>query len=199
MKHCITLFVICTFFCANQSSYAQTLPAGFSSSTIGSGWTQPVGAAFNKAGTKLFVWEKAGKVYVCNWNATSLTYVKQATPVLDISPEVGDWRDHGMLGFAIDPNFDTNGLIYVLYVVDRHYLMFFGTPSYSATTNDYLSATIGRITRYKTITSSGNLVADLTTRFILLGESKSTGFPVLHESHGVGSLVFAADGTLLAS
>ena len=206
MKFCFTLkclnpFVIglCILFGLNGPVSAQTLPPGFSMTTIGSGWSEPVGTAFNKAGTKLFVWQKNGLVYVCNWNATTQTYVKQATPVLDISPEVGDWRDHGMLGFTIDPNFDTNGLIYVLYVVDRHYLMFFGTGSYSATINDYLSATIGRVTRYKTITSSSNLIADLTTRAILIGESKSTGIPILHESHGVGSLAFAADGTLLVS
>ncbi len=199
MKHCFTLIIFGLVSLSTDSLNAQSLPTGFSTSTVGSGWAQPVGASFNKAGTKLFVWEKGGRVYVCSWNATTQLYVKQTTPVLDISPEVGDWRDHGMLGFAIDPNFDVNGLIYVLYVVDRHYLMNFGTGSYSATTNDYLSATIGRVTRYKTVNSAGNLVADPNTRTILLGETKSTGIPILHESHGIGSLVFAADGTLLIS
>jgi len=204
MKHCFTLKCIKPFFtgigimlCAAMS--AQTVPSGFSMTTIGSGWSEPVGTAFNKAGTKLFVWEKGGRVYVCNWNASTQVYTKQSTPVLDISPEVGNWRDHGMLGFAIDPNYDVNGLIYVLYVVDRHHLLYYGTGSYNAATNEYLAATIGRVTRYKTVTSGGNLVADLTTRTILIGESKSTGIPILHESHGIGSLVFASDGTLLVS
>ena len=129
------------------SVHAQTFPGGFSTVTIGSGWSEPVGTAFNKTGTKLFVWEKGGKVYVCNLSGG--VYVKQATPVLDISAEVGNWRDHGMLGLALDPNYETNGLIYLLYVVDRHHLIYYGTGSYSASTNDYLSATIGRITRYR--------------------------------------------------
>lgn len=30
-------------------------------------------------------------------------------------------------------------------------------------------------------------------------KTKSTGFPILYESHGIGALAFAADGTLLAS
>lgn len=203
MKYCFTLKLVflvlisALFLAGPVSVHAQTFPAGFSTVTIGSGWSEPVGTAFNKTGTKLFVWEKGGKVYVCNLSGG--VYVKQTTPVLDISAEVGNWRDHGLLGFALDPNYETNGLIYLLYVVDRHHLMFYGTGSYSATTNDYLSATIGRITRYKTISSGGNIVADLTTRFILLGESKTTGIPILHESHGIGSLAFAADGTLLAS
>lgn len=176
---------------------AQTLPPGFSYTDVASGWTEPVGAITNSTGTKLFVWEKGGKVFVCNWNGSS--YVKQATAVLDISPEVGNWRDHGLLGFALDPNFETNGLIYLLYVVDRHYLMKFGTGQYNANTNDYNKATIGRLTRYATTTSGGNLVAVAATRTILLGETKKTGIPILYESHGVGSLAFAADGTLLVS
>ncbi len=199
MKHLLLAAVL--FYSTGIATLnAQTFSdANFSASNIGSGWSEPCGAVFNKTGTKLFVWEKGGKVYVCNWNTTSQTYVKQSTVVLDISPEVGNWRDHGLLGFVLDPNFDVNGYIYLLYVVDRHHLIYYGTGSYSSTTNDYYKATIGRITRYKVITSGGNQVADLTTRTILLGESKSTGFPILHESHGIGSLAFAADGTLLAS
>jgi glucose/arabinose dehydrogenase len=178
---------------------AQTFPTGFSTVNIASGWVSPVGTAFNKDGTKLFVWEKSGKVYVCKWNTSTLVYDKQATPVLNISHEVGDWRDFGMLGFAIDPDFDVNGLIYVMYVVDRHHLMNFGTGAYNYTTNEYYKATIGRISRYRLISSGANLVADTLTRTVLLGETRSTGFPILHESHGIGSLAFAADGTLLAS
>ena len=68
---------------------------------------------------------------------------------------------------------------------------------YNAATNEYFNATIGRVTRYTTTTSGSNLVAVASSRKILLGESKSTGIPILHESHGVGGLVFAADGTLL--
>ena len=37
------------------------------------------------------------------------------------------------------------------------------------------------------------------SRTILIGESPSTGIPVVHESHVIGSLAFAADGTLLVS
>lgn len=181
-------------------SYAQpTFITGFSKTLVGSGWSEPVGTAFTKDGTKMFVYQKGGQVYVCNWNSSTKTYVKQSTAVLNIGPEVGNWRDHGMLGFALDPNYQTNGLFYVLYVVDRHYLINFGTGSYSSTTDDYFKATIGRITRYRTITSGGNLIADVSSRTILLGESKTTGIPILHESHGIGALAFATDGTLLAS
>lgn len=192
------LILIVCVVCFSQIAMAQTLPAGFSFSDI-TGWTTPIGTTFNNDGTKMFVWEKAGKVFVCNWNNGTNTYDKQATAVIDISPEVGNWRDHGLLGFALDPNFDVNGLIYLSYVVDRHHLLNFGTGSYNANTNTYYAATIGRITRYQTTTTLGNLVVVPASRTILVGETKTTGIPILYESHGVGSLAFAADGTLLVS
>jgi len=192
-------FICALFLLARLSTSAQSLPSGFYSADVASGWDEPVGAAFSKDGKKLFVWEKGGKLYVCNWNNITAVYDKQPSPVLDISPEVGNWRDFGMLGFALDPDFDINGLFYVMYVVDRHHLMKFGTPAYDYSTNEYFAATIGRITRYKTNTVGSDLLADTLTRLVLLGETKSTGIPILHESHGIGSLAFAADGTLLAS
>ncbi len=192
------LFAGGIFLFFNSSSFCQSFPSGFSSTTISSGWSEPIGTAFTPDGQKLFVWEKSGKVFVCNRDGSG-NYVKQSTPVIDISPEVGNWRDYGLLGFALDPQFAANGLIYLLYVVDRHYLMNFGTASYNPNTNDYFKATIGRLTRYKTITSGGNLTTDYSTRTILIGETKKTGIPILHESHGMGTLAFVADGTLLVS
>ena len=165
----------------------------FSVSTIVSGLTEPVGVAFSKDAEKLFVWEKAGLLYVCNKSGSS--YVKQATPVIDLTAEVLNWRDHGLMGFALDPNFATNGYIYLLYIVDRRFLM----NDNSIVADEGHRATIARLTKYRTITSGSNLVADLSTRTILIGESPSTGIPVVHESHVIGSLAFAADGTLLVS
>lgn len=205
MRKCFTLRSIrialigCMLFFVQLNSSAQTFPTGFFASDIASGWNEPVGASFNKDGKKLFVWEKGGRLFVCNWDSVALQYVKQPTAVLDISPEVGNWRDFGMLGFALDPHFDINGLIYVMYVVDRHHLMNFGTAAYDYSTNQYYAATIGRITRYKTNVVGTDLLADTLTRAVLLGETRQTGIPILHESHGIGSLAFAADGTLLAS
>lgn len=195
-KNLSLLFVSLILFFSVSS---QTLPDGFSLSNVGSGWTEPVGTAFNATGSRLFVWEKRGRVYVCNWNSGTNTYVKQTTPVLNIGDEVGNWRDHGMLGFALDPNYDVNGYIYVMYVVDRYHLLNSSLPGYNSNSNSYFAATIGRITRYQTAVSGGNLLAIPGSRTILLGETKSTGIPVLHESHGVGTLTFAADGTLLAT
>lgn len=171
---------------------AQTLPANFSQSTLAGGtFNQPVGVCWDANGRQ-YVWEKGGRVWIVE-NGTRL-----AQPLIDISEEVGNWRDHGYLGFALDPDFLSNGRIYMMYTVDRHHLMNYGTGSYSASTNEYYAATIMRITRY---TATGPLfnTVDYGSRYVLLGETLSTGIVLLHESHSTGSLAFGTDGTLMAS
>lgn len=199
MKKFYSLICFSYFF---GVSFGQTLPTGFFMSDVSSGatWNAPVGALFTPDGQRFFVWEKDGRVYVCNRQGSG-NYTKQSQAVIDIAHEVGGWRDFGLLGFALDPNFASNGYIYLLYVVDRHHLMTDGLASngYNTSTNQYSNATIGRVTRYTTTVTGGNLLAIPSSRKVLVGESKSTGMPILHESHGIGGLVFAPDGTLLIS
>lgn len=189
-------------FIGSASLEAQTfISPQFSISYLSAGYGVPMGLTFTSDGSKVFVWEKSGKVHVSNWNNSTKTYDLQTALALDISEEVGDWGDYGLLGLALDPNFSTNGYIYLLYVVDRHHLLYFGTGQYNPASNLYNNATIGRITRYTTLVNgSQETMANPAGRLVLLGETKSTGIPILHDSHGgVGSLVFADDGTLLAS
>jgi glucose/arabinose dehydrogenase len=154
-----------------------------------------MGLVFSPDGKQQFVWEKGGKVWVSTWNGSQ--YVRQNTPALDISEEVGDWRDFGLSSFCLDPNFSQNGRIYLYYMVDRHHLMKFGTSAYNASTNEYYNATISRVTRYQLTTTNGLVSTVATSRQVLLGETKSTGIPLLHESHAGGSLAFGQDGSLL--
>ncbi|TGE17331.1 InlB B-repeat-containing protein [Hymenobacter elongatus] len=170
---------------------AQAPPSGFTSAVVSANWNEAVGLTFTKTGSKMFVWERPGTVWVVEGGQRRL--------LLDISPEVGAWADHGLLGFTLDPNFDTNGYIYLLYVVDRHHLLNFGTPAYSATTNDYSTATIGRLTRYTATNPTGNCTVAASSRNILLGATKSTGIPSTFRGHVTNSLVFGSDGTLLVS
>ncbi len=48
--------------------FAQIPPGNFSSVTVSSNWTQAVGLTFSKNGNQMFVWEKAGKVWVVENN-----------------------------------------------------------------------------------------------------------------------------------
>ncbi|MBL7985970.1 MAG: PQQ-dependent sugar dehydrogenase, partial [Flavobacteriales bacterium] len=172
-------------------AHAQSVPPGFNNALVMGGWQEPVGFTFDANG-RWYVWEKRGIVWIVE------NGVRRAQPLIDISQEVGNWRDHGCLGFALDPAFLSNGRIYLMYTVDRHHLMNFGTGSYNANTDQYFDATIMRITRYTAIGPSFNTV-DPASRSILLGETRKTGVPLLHESHSTGQLVFGRDGTLLAS
>ena len=188
-----TLFLL-IFFSITESMLFAQLPAGFTSSILQNGYTAPMGLVFTNNGNSMWTWEKSGKVYVSKWNGT--TYVKQATPVLDISDEVGDWRDFGLFSFCPDPAFETNGLVYLYYVVDRYYLLNAGTPQYNPAINDYFKASIGRVTRYR-LNQGATVTTDYSSRKILVGESITTGIPLLYDSHMGGTLVFGRDGTLL--
>jgi glucose/arabinose dehydrogenase len=171
---------------------AASLPAGFVEEQIGGTWNEAVGLTFASDG-RMYVWERGGRVWIVE------NGVKSTAPFLDIRDEVAGYRDFGLLGFALHPDFYNNGHVYLLYIVDRHHLLHFGTPSYSASSNQYFQATIGRITRYTARASDGRRSADPASRRVLLGETRSTGFPILHESHGIGTILVGTDGTLLAS
>ncbi|MBL8729294.1 MAG: PQQ-dependent sugar dehydrogenase, partial [Planctomycetes bacterium] len=152
----------------------------------------PVGFAFH-GNDLMFVWERGGVVRVVDHGSLL------PTPLLDIHEEVGGWRDFGMLGFALDPEFASNGYYYVHYVVDRHHLMHFGTPSYSPTTDEYFAASITRVTRFTADANTGFTTTVPGSRHVLLGESPGTSAVITHESHGACQLLFGRDGTLLVA
>lgn len=189
----VVVFIWITSLILCFSAFSQNLPANFQAQLVSNSWTNLEGFRFDNTG-QMYVWEKAGKVWVVDTNG-----VKLANPLIDISEEVGDWRDHGLNGFALDPNFRVNGYFYLYYTVDRHYLMNFGTASYNPATNQYFSATISRVTRYQASASTNFTTLVPNSRLILIGETKKTGIPVVHESHSGGQLVFGTDGSLLVS
>lgn len=167
-------------------------PADFFQEEVGD-FTLPVGVEFDSRGYS-YVWEKGGKVWVLDSNDMRLPQ-----PLIDLSAEVASWRDHGLLGFALDPDFLFNGYFYCLYTVDRHHLYHYGTPSYSPDSSITNQATIGRITRFTANPASDFTQAPYSSRNVLLGKSVETGIPIPNNLHGIGSLAFGDDGSLLAS
>jgi PKD repeat protein/glucose/arabinose dehydrogenase len=178
---------------AGLAGPARALPPGFTLEAIGSNWNEAVGMTFAADG-RMYVWERGGRIWHVDANGQ-----KSAQPVLDISEEVGGWRDYGLLGVALHENFLNNGYVYLLYVVDRHHLLYFGTEDYFPGDDWYFAATIGRITRYRLESSTNFMTTDYSSRKVLLGATAEDGIPILHQSHGTGALVFGTDGTLLAS
>jgi glucose/arabinose dehydrogenase len=187
------LFTLLFFNTCYLSTKAQ-LPNGFVDETVSTEWNISVGLTFDANG-RMYVWEKGGKVFIVENGQ------KQPNPLIDISEEVLNFNDHGLNGFALDPNFLSNGYIYLLYAAKRYYVQNFGTNNYNKNTNDEepFKTTIGRLVRYKANISDGFRSVDYQSRKILIGETLSTGIPILVDNHGVGSLVFGEDGTLLLS
>ena len=184
----VTLYLV---FCTLLANAQLVKP--FTEEEVGSGWSNPVLITFDENG-RGYVVERHGLVWLLDQEGN-----KSLEPFIDIREEVAMFGDHGLLGFAVDPLFNTNHHVYLLYVVDRHHLLFHGTPDYDPNTTIIEQATIGRVTRYTADESTGYTTVDPDSRKVLVGATIDSGFPVLMASHGVGSLEFGTDGTLLAS
>lgn len=177
-----------------SKAFSQTVPPMFVDELVNNSWDQVEGFVFD-ANKNMYVYEKNGAVWRVDSNG-----VKEASPLINLREEVGGWRDHGLNGFALDPNFNVNGYIYLAYTVDRHHLLYFGTPQYNANTDLYFNATIIRVTRYQVDVANNNYNSIVPgSRFVLIGATKKTGIPLMHESHSGGQIVFGDDGTLLVS
>ncbi len=128
------------------------------------------------------------------------TGVLLPNPLIDISEEVVGDGDHGLVSIALDPNFENNGYFYLLYSVDRHHLLHFGTSNYDASITIEKQATIGRITRFQADRTTNFTTTLSDSRKVLVGKDiADLSFPILMSSHGLGSLIFGEDGTLMAS
>jgi glucose/arabinose dehydrogenase len=191
----IAFFYLLMLMPANNI-YAQ-LPPNFVSTKVQDGYNEPMGVVFSSSGNLMFVWDRIGHVYVSKWDGNS--YVRQSASVVNLIDEIGYWGDFGLMSICLDPDFDQNGLIYLYYIVDRHHLLYFGTPQYNTAIDEYFNATIGRVTRYQLNLTAPVILADVASRKILIGETKNTGIPLTYKSHMGGTLVFGRDNTLLLS
>ena len=191
MKYFFKIVLLLIFF--QSDSLKAQLPDGFYDEIIITNFDQHVGIVFDELG-RGYTWRRTGEVFMLDTNNLLLP-----DPIIDLSEEVASWWDMGMLGFALDPKFMDNGKVYLYYVMDRHHLLYFGTPEYDPNLTTKDKATIGRVTRYTLDKSNGFKSVVPNSRKILLGATKETGFPLLFKTHGTGSLAFGTDGTLLAS
>ncbi|MBC8046608.1 MAG: PQQ-dependent sugar dehydrogenase, partial [Fimbriimonadaceae bacterium] len=189
MKHFSHSFIFAIFLFPSLKSHAQ-LPDHFVDQVILGGLNEVIGVDFDTTG-RMYIWEKGGIVRI--YENDSLL----SDPLIDISEETGNFGDHGLLGFAIHPDFYANGYFYLYYTVDRHYLLNYGKVTYSPTSNDYYNATICRLTRYTADASTNFTTVIPGSRTILIGSTKKNGVAIMHDSHAGSPLIFATDKTLL--
>jgi glucose/arabinose dehydrogenase/PKD repeat protein len=162
----------------------------FDEQPIVSGLTLPTTAAWSSDG-RMFVAEKSGIVKVLVPGASI------ATPILDLRTEVYDRDDRGLLGLALDTDFEHNGYMYLLYAHDLDPLF-----------PDQQGAAVARLARVHV--DNANVVSDST---LLLGSEDgcvSETFPGVeyeaandldclpaeNPSHSIGTVLSAPDGTL---
>ena len=146
-----------------------------------------VGLAFAPDG-RMFVWQKDGVVRVIK-NGVLLP-----APFIDLSAKVNTSDDRGFWGLAFDPNFSSNGFVYMSYTFEEG-----GNP------NDKGPKT-ARLTRV-TANPANPDVALAGSETVILGSvgsppcsSHPAGSDCLAAdsgSHTLGNLVFLPDGTLL--
>ncbi|MCC5623034.1 Calx-beta domain-containing protein, partial [Nostoc sp. CHAB 5715] len=88
----------------------------FALETVASGLNQPTAFDWTSDGKRMFIAQKNGVVRVLN-NGTLLS-----TPFIDISGQVNDTRDRGLLGIAVHPDFgkatNPKNFVYLLYTYD---------------------------------------------------------------------------------
>ncbi len=168
---------------------AATLPTGFQQTIVFSGLTQPTAVRFARDG-RVFIAEKSGIIKVFDT-------LSSTTPTIfaDLTTEVDDYWDRGLLGLELHPNFPDTPYVYVLYSYDFDPVTGAGPPAWNdncpnppgATTNG--CTILGRLSR---LTANGNHMTG--TEQVLL-ESWGQQF----QSHSIGDLHFGADGALYIS
>ncbi len=101
------MLVVTLLIGGSAAAHASVLPTGFGETTIASGADAPTAVAWAPDG-RMFLAQKGGVVLVRDPDGTVKT-------LLDISGEVNDFVDRGLIGIAVDKDFATNGYLYLLY------------------------------------------------------------------------------------
>lgn len=87
------------------------VPSGFTSDLVAGGLPFATSIAFSRDG-RLFIALKSGVVRVFRDGAL------RTTPFVDLSAQVGDHHDRGLLGITLDPDFPTRPYVYLLFTHD---------------------------------------------------------------------------------
>ena len=173
---------------AGPAAAAVALPSGFQEQIVFSNLTQPTDLEFSPDG-RIFVAEKGGRIKVFDDLADT-------TPTLfaDLSSNVHNVWDRGLLGLALPPNFPTSPWVYVLYTYDA-------PPGRTAPVyNDDCSVVQGGANGGRCVVT-GRLSKLQAAGNVMTGSEQV----LIHDwcqqypSHSVGDLEFGPDGMLYAT
>jgi glucose/arabinose dehydrogenase len=152
---------------------SETLPGGFTDTLVGS--VEDAIALAPTPDGRMLVADQLGRLRVIK-NGVVL-----ATPALDISAKVCALNsERGLLGVAVDPNFASNGFVYVYYTFRNN-------------TNCGTLSTKVPVNRVARFTMTGDTINPSTEKILI------DGIVSYHANHEGGDLGFGKDGMLYAS
>jgi glucose/arabinose dehydrogenase len=167
------------------------LPEGFRDDVVVSGLDQPTAAEQADDG-RFFVLEKTGRLLV-------LDDLDDPTPevALEIRTEVHNYYDRGALGFTLDPDFATNGYVYLLYAYDHR----LGDPKPAPLWGNPADPYYDECPQ----PTEGCVMSSRVVRYTITGSTAVSPKVLVEDwcqqfgSHSAGALEFDAEGYLYAS
>jgi glucose/arabinose dehydrogenase len=177
--------------CCSAPTAVADPPEGFQESVVFSGLSNPTAIRFSPDG-RVFVAQKDGIVKVFD-------SLEDTTPTVfaDLSEEVYNFWDRGLLGLELDPEFPLKPYVYVLYARDA--LPGGSAPQWgTGTLNDSCPTPPGP-------TADGCVITGRLSRLTASGDTMSVETPLITDwcqqfpSHSIGSLGFGPEGALFVS
>lgn len=188
--------------------------------TIVSSLTRPTAIDFTPDGRRMYIAQQDGLVRV------RVNGVLNSTPFIDIRAQVNGTRDRGLLDIAVHPDFEANPYVYLLYTYDPPEV--FQNASHPLAGPDKNGNRAARLVRVTADAATNYTTAVAGSEVVLLGGNSTwqnfnafvnstvdfdepaggylpDGTPVRDfiatdsESHTIGSVEFAKDGSLFVS
>ena len=142
-----------------------------------------------------WVWAPDGRIFLA-YKTGQITIAKNgailATPFLDITSRVNHGGDRGLMGFALDPNFETNGYFYVSYVYEPN-----------ASQNGQLGPRTQRVSRFQVDPANPDHALASSEKVILGSDTdpncNPSGIdcmPNEKQEHAIQKVAFGPDGKL---
>lgn len=204
----IILLILSVFIAPKNVEAVSSFPSGFVSETVISNLTGPTTIAFANDG-RIFIGQKNGVVKVFE-NGVLLS-----TPFIDISTQVNNYWDRGLLGITLHPDFPETPYVYLLYT--------YSPPQV------FLNGAGGRVARLMRVSADPNntnvalagsevIILGTNSLYQYIGNSSSSGSNIPNPpscevngeyvqdciaadspSHTIGTVVFGTDGSLFVS
>ena len=154
-----------------------TLPDDFTDSLV-TDVSAPTALAFTPDG-RMLVTSKSGQLHVFDQNGNELS-----SPALNIGPRVCSNSERGLLGVAVDPNFGSNGYVYLYYTYRKHGVC----PDHKPASR---KNPVNRVSRF---VINGNTVDQSIPEEVLIDN-----IPSPNGNHNAGDLKFGKDRYLYIS